>query len=89
MVLFLMPESREFRNWYPPEAQPRLMDYLTSLSRTYNAPLIDARRWIEDDAFSDGHHLLSWGAAAFTRLFSNEVRSLVKQRTPRTERDKK
>ncbi|MGH7057886.1 MAG: hypothetical protein ACREFZ_08385, partial [Acetobacteraceae bacterium] len=28
IVLFLMPESREFRAWYPPEARRQLSDYL-------------------------------------------------------------
>ena len=73
VVLFLMPESSAFRGWYPPEARGRLSDYLAELHREYGAPLIDARRWIEDWDFSDGHHLLSWGAAAFTRRFAKEV----------------
>jgi hypothetical protein len=73
VVLFLMPESGAFRGWYPPDARSRLSNYLAELHRKYDAPLIDARRWVEDWDFSDGHHLLSWGAAAFTRRFAKEV----------------
>jgi hypothetical protein len=73
VVLFLMPESTAFRGWYPPEARSRLSEYLEALHSEYDAPLIDGRRWIEDWDFSDGHHLLSWGAAAFTRRFAREV----------------
>jgi hypothetical protein len=73
-----MPESGEFRGWYPPEARRQLSDHLAALGRDYQAPLIDARRWIEDSGFSDGHHLLSRGAALFTQRFANEVCSLVK-----------
>ncbi len=77
VVLFLMPESREFRAWYPSEARRQLSNYLAVLHDEYGAPLIDARRWIEESEFSDGHHLLSRGAAAFTRRFAAEVLSAL------------
>jgi hypothetical protein len=77
VVLFLMPEAKSFRGWYPTEALCQLSDYLTALGREYDAPLIDARCWIADWDFSDGHHLLSWGAAAFTRRFAHEVLSVL------------
>jgi hypothetical protein len=77
VVLFLMPESSEFRSWYAPEAQPSLANYLAALSREYAAPLIDARRWIADSDFSDGHHLFRNGAEVFTRRFANEVYPLI------------
>ncbi len=78
VVLFLMPESGEFRGWYPPEARRQLSGYLAALSSDYHAPLIDARCWIGDSDFSDGHHLLSRGASLFTQRFAKEVCSLVK-----------
>jgi hypothetical protein len=77
VVLFLMPEASEFRGWYPPEALGLLSEYLADLHREYDAPLIDARCWIADWDFSDGHHLLSWGASAFTRRFAKEVLVLL------------
>ncbi|MGH7169001.1 MAG: hypothetical protein ACRELG_01820 [Gemmataceae bacterium] len=77
VVLFLMPEAREFRGWYPSEARRQLSDYLTALRQEHGVPLIDARSWIEDYEFSDGHHLLSRGAAAFTRRFAGEVLSVL------------
>jgi hypothetical protein len=79
VVLFLMPEAREFRGWYPPEALRQLSEYLAILREEYGTPLIDARCWIKDSEFSDGHHLLSWGAAAFTRRFAGEVLSALDQ----------
>lgn len=81
VVLFLMPEAREFRGWYPPEALRRLSDYLAALRDEYGAPVIDARSWIDESEFSDGHHLLSRGAAAFTRRFAAEVQSTLNQET--------
>ena len=81
VVLFLMPEAREFRAWYPPEALHRMSDYLAALRQECGVPLIDARCWIEDSEFSDGHHLLSRGAASFTRRFAGEVLSTLDQET--------
>ena len=81
VALFLMPESAEFRGWYSPEALHQLSDYLAELQRDYGVPLIDARRWIADWDFADGHHLLSWGAAAFTRHFADAVLSVLDRGT--------
>jgi hypothetical protein len=77
VVLFLMPESGEFRRWYPPEARTQLSSYLGELCRSSNARLIDARHWIEDSEFSDGHHLLSHGAVVFTRRFASAIPTAV------------
>jgi hypothetical protein len=79
VVLFLMPEAGEFRGWYPPETQARLAAYLEQLQQEYRVPLIDARRWIADDEFSDAHHLLAGGAAAFTQRFANDVAAALHQ----------
>lgn len=76
-VLFLMPECSDFRRWYTSDGLSQLSNYLAVLCRDYSVPLIDARRWIEDSDFSDGHHLLSRGAAVFTWRFAHEVRSFV------------
>jgi len=77
VVLVLMPETGEFRGWYPPAALRRLSDYLAELHRQYDVPLIDARCWIEDSEFADGHHLLNRGAEVFTRRFAGEVLSAL------------
>jgi hypothetical protein len=68
-----MPEASEFRNWYSPTALDRLSVYLTALRREYDVRLVDARRWIPDGCFYDGHHLLQQGAAAFTQRFGMEI----------------
>lgn len=73
VVLFLMPESSVFRGWYPADALRQLSDYLTALRREHGVPLIDARCWIADWDFSDGHHLLGRGAALFTQRFARDV----------------
>jgi hypothetical protein len=39
----------------------------------YGLPVIDAREWMGEEDFIDGHHLLPDGAAAFTRRFGAEA----------------
>lgn len=75
VALFLMPEASEFRAWYPAPALERLSSYLEGLQHQYGITLIDARHWIADNEFCDGHHLLANGAASFTTRFGTEVLS--------------
>lgn len=72
-LLVLMPESTEFRSWYPQETRAELQSYLARLTRTYGVPLIDARTWVPDTGFLDGHHLLVTGAATFSERLGHEV----------------
>jgi hypothetical protein len=69
VVLYLMPEASGFRAWYSAESQIVLPEYLDRLRREYGVRVIDARDWLPDDAFADGHHLLRGGATAFTTRF--------------------
>jgi hypothetical protein len=71
-VLLLMPEGRDFQRMYPPAAREALDRYLAQLQQMFGVPLVDARDWVDDAAFSDSHHLLPRGAAAFSRRFARE-----------------
>lgn len=62
VVLLTMPEGSLFQAAYGPNAHARIRTYLTRLSREYDIPWIDARCWLHDGAFHDGHHLLRAGA---------------------------
>jgi hypothetical protein len=73
VVLLLTPESSEFRGWYPPTALRVVGDYCRGLSREYAVPLVDARGWLPDDAFTDGHHVTGRGATEFTLRLGREV----------------
>lgn len=63
--LFL-PESSEFRDWYPPEVDRHGREHFAALASELNVPAIDAREWMSDDLLADGHHLSRVGAGAFT-----------------------
>ena len=77
MILFMMPESSEFRSWYTPASGKRISDYLSAICSRYDLPLIDARTWIADEDFWDGHHLLLHGAMVFMQRFSTDVLSRI------------
>ncbi len=78
-VLYLMPEGRLFQSWYVPATRACLEEYLTGISREWDIPIVDARNWIADEYFADGHHLDRRGATRFTRRFGDEVISFLVQ----------
>jgi len=67
--LVLMPESRGFRSYLPADGSARLLKCL----RERNAPLTDARDWLDDAAFYDGHHTFVAGADVFTERLTRET----------------
>lgn len=73
VTLLLMPEGKDYRAWYPPPARVCLRRYLDDLCRDCRVRLVDARTWVADKDFADGHHLLTAGVSAFTRRFGREV----------------
>jgi hypothetical protein len=76
-VIFVPPESRLFRTCNPSAAATQ-MDVLRDLAQEWNVPLVDARAWIEDAGFFDGHHLHTQGALQFTERFGREVLSVAR-----------
>ena len=73
IVLLLAPESREFRSWYAAETWAEIDRYCRALSTEYSVPLVDARAWLPDSAFSDGHHVTPESAIEFTSRLGKEV----------------
>ncbi len=71
-VLFL-PEGDAFRKCYPPATLAKVDAYLDRLQRERGVPVIDARTWVADAGFLDGHHLLPEGAAQFTARLGRTV----------------
>jgi hypothetical protein len=62
IILVVPPESSSFRAQYPIEWE-KTMAVVAALPLL---PVIDARGWVPDEHFYDGHHLLPMGAAIFT-----------------------
>lgn len=72
-TLVLLPEAAGFRAWYPADADLDILPYLDGISREYGCPVVDARTWVADEHFLDGHHLLPAGATTFTERLGQEV----------------
>jgi hypothetical protein len=72
-ALFVMPEAREFRSWYPPAVWPEVERFLGGLGNYYGFPVISAREWMADDDFVDSHHLAPRTAPMFSERFGREV----------------
>lgn len=78
VALLLTPEAAPFRAAYPPPALAALDAYTRGLAAEADGGLADARRWLPDDQFTDGHHVDLRGQAAFTdRLAVEVLRPLV------------
>jgi hypothetical protein len=75
VVLVLMPESSEFRSWYSSRGLAEVRDLLEELGDGCN--LVDARTWLPDTDFRDGHHVHANGARAFTMRLREELRPLL------------
>lgn len=73
--LVAMPEGRSFRALYAPATDHVVRQYLTSLAADYGTNFIDARDWIDDQYFFDGHHLLRKGAEHFTARLWRKISS--------------
>jgi hypothetical protein len=87
VALITLPEGSAFRGFYPEEMKADVNAFLAGLARDADAPLIDARTWIDDDGFWDAHHLLPAGATAFTERFEREaLRPLLRQSLMRSPR---
>jgi hypothetical protein len=72
--LLLTPESSEFRNWYGEGKQHVISQFAIELSQEFHVPLIDAREWLPDEQFTDGHHATPSGAKAFTEKLQGVLR---------------
>ena len=73
VALFTMPESPAFRDCYPPGVRETISTYLVGLAAEYRVPFFDTSGWIDnEDAFTDGHHLLGPAAEQFSERFGRE-----------------
>lgn len=71
--LVVMPEASWFRALHSPASAARFDRWIHLLAEETGCPLTDARAWLLDGSFADGHHLLPGGAAAFTNRLVDEV----------------
>jgi hypothetical protein len=78
-VIIRTPESTTFRTSYQADALKTLDDYTGVLSREFGVKVVDARRWLPDEEFEDGHHPLLAGQQRFTDRLYREILSPLVQ----------
>jgi hypothetical protein len=83
VALLVMPEGPAFRAHYTPSMRAGIDAHLRDLSERWGVPLIDARDWLDEDAFWDSHHLLPRGATAFTERFERDALGPLLRSLPR------
>jgi len=70
VAFFSIPEGPAFQSLYPPEVRTAADSYLQTLSRDLGIPVLAVNEPFAEEEFADSHHLLSAGAARFSRLFA-------------------
>jgi hypothetical protein len=72
--LMELPESviEELSKRYP-GAEAMITRYSDELRTKFQIPVVDARRWIKDEGFTDPHHLNTRGAIEFTDRLEREL----------------
>lgn len=83
-TVVVLPEGQVFRDLYPENALRDIRAYLDGISRECRIDVVDARDWVGDGGFMDGHHLLPEGAAVFTRRLGQEVVQPLLAQAPNT-----
>jgi len=68
VALLRMPEGAAFRAFYGNEKD--VDAWVDSVAQAHACAVIDARRWVADEGFHDGHHLIPSGAMDFTARFA-------------------
>jgi hypothetical protein len=72
VVLVIPGEGTAFRN-YAPGVEAIQVAAVRKLAHDLDVPLIDARLWVDDAGFYDGHHTTRRGAFLFTDRFAREA----------------
>ncbi|MFO0809676.1 MAG: hypothetical protein U0746_13710 [Gemmataceae bacterium] len=78
-AVVVMPEGPRFRALYPRDARERVGRFLQQLERDFGSVVINARGWLDDDAFIDSHHMLPSGASAFSTRLAGCVAPLLRE----------
>jgi hypothetical protein len=77
LALVIAPESSACRRWYSRDALDPSNQFLRELRAAYGVPVIDARYWVHDKDFQDGHHVMAGGAVTFTNRLIRELQPLL------------
>lgn len=72
-VTVIAPESSDFRSWYSSASLAAIDELLAFIRANTDGPVVDAREWLPDSGFTDGHHVHARAAAGFTERLVREA----------------
>jgi hypothetical protein len=72
VALIVPAEGTPFRS-FAPEVEETHLSAARQLAYEMAVPLIDARTWVDDDGFWDGHHTTERGAIQYTDRFARDA----------------
>ena len=72
-IVLVSAESSEFRAWYG-AGNVAIAEFV----RSFDCEVIDAREWLADDDFADGHHPTPAGAERFTDQLAARLRGRLR-----------
>ncbi|MBA4191937.1 MAG: hypothetical protein C0467_28490 [Planctomycetaceae bacterium] len=73
LAFLRMPESMEFRALYSHATSAQVDQLMTTIAAESGCNIVNAREWMPDDAFVDGHHMMRDPTAAFTDRLTREA----------------
>ena len=72
-IEFIMPPEGSLFRGYAPAVAEIQANAVRGLARELGVPVTDARAWVDDDGFYDGHHANIQGADQYTERFRREI----------------
>ena len=83
-AVVITAENSDFRSWYGPAAHAAVAEILQICRQDADGRVIDARAWMPDDAFADGHHMFDVAAPTYSsRLVRELILPAIRERSPR------
>ncbi len=83
-VVVLTAENSDFRSWYGPAALRAVEELIQISKHGADGRVIDARAWMPDAAFADGHHMYDLAAPSYTSRLTRElILPALRERSPR------
>jgi hypothetical protein len=72
-VAVLTPEGSVFRSWYGPAAEIATAELIALADVGTGGWVTDARDWLPDNAFVDGHHVHASAAPGYTKRLARQL----------------
>ncbi len=85
-VLVYAPEGPAMQRLYPPAVLASIEHLVVDLSHEFEAPVIDGRHWLPEDAFLDSHHPMRPGAVQSAQHLTTALAECWPQLAPRLTR---